>query len=67
MNPSNFPQYRGMQVHAVPDSDKAFDSTGRKLPWAYDLNPNATPTGQRGDPWRRAPSAAAQIAAHAVR
>ncbi|KAF1916901.1 hypothetical protein BDU57DRAFT_249189 [Ampelomyces quisqualis] len=25
-----------MQVHAVPDSERAFDSTGRKLPWAYE-------------------------------
>lgn len=54
MNPSGFPQYRGMQVHAVPDSDRAFDSaTGRKLPWAYDLNPAAAP-GQR-DPVEKGP------------
>ena len=54
MNPSGFPQYRGMQVHAVPDSDKAFDSsTGRKLPWAYDLNPNAA-SAQR-DPVEKGP------------
>ncbi|OAK98086.1 hypothetical protein IQ06DRAFT_279139 [Phaeosphaeriaceae sp. SRC1lsM3a] len=26
-----------MQVHAVPDSERAFDSTGRKLPWAYEF------------------------------
>ncbi|KAF2262397.1 hypothetical protein CC78DRAFT_534888 [Lojkania enalia] len=25
-----------MQVHAVPDSERAFDSMGRKLPWGYD-------------------------------
>jgi hypothetical protein len=25
-----------MQVHAVPDSERAFDSTGRKLPWGYE-------------------------------
>lgn len=31
--------FRGMQVHAVPEADKAYDSTGRKLPWAYDLDP----------------------------
>lgn len=29
-----------MQVHAVPDGDKAFDASGRKLPWAYDLDPS---------------------------
>ena len=47
MKPAAFPQYRGMQVHAVPDSDKAFDSaTGRKLPWAYDLDASAA-QGQR--------------------
>lgn len=26
-----------MQVHAVPDSERAYDSTGRKLPWAYEF------------------------------
>ncbi|KAL5114838.1 hypothetical protein ACEQ8H_007267 [Pleosporales sp. CAS-2024a] len=26
-----------MQVHAVPDSERAFDSTGRRLPWAYEF------------------------------
>ncbi|KAI8934912.1 hypothetical protein NX059_008582 [Plenodomus lindquistii] len=26
-----------MQVHAVPESERAFDSTGRKLPWAYEF------------------------------
>jgi len=26
-----------MQVHAVPDAERAFDSTGRKLPWGYDF------------------------------
>ena len=41
MQNPNFSSYRGMQVHAVPDSDKAFDSSGRKLPWAYDLDPRA--------------------------
>ena len=29
-----------MQVHAVPDSDKAFDAQGRRLPWAYDVDPS---------------------------
>ncbi|WPG97348.1 nucleoporin nup53 [Acrodontium crateriforme] len=28
--------YRGMQVHAVPENERAFDpATGRKLPWGY--------------------------------
>ncbi|KAH8730475.1 hypothetical protein GQ44DRAFT_644543 [Phaeosphaeriaceae sp. PMI808] len=26
-----------MQVHAVPDSERAYDSTGRRLPWAYEF------------------------------
>ncbi|KAF2465838.1 uncharacterized protein BDR25DRAFT_294367 [Lindgomyces ingoldianus] len=26
-----------MQVHAVPDSERAFDSTGRRLPWAFEF------------------------------
>ena len=30
-----------MQIHAVPDADKAYDATGRRLPWAYDLDPSA--------------------------
>lgn len=25
-----------MQVHAVPESDRAIDASGRRLPWAYD-------------------------------
>ncbi|KAF2083600.1 hypothetical protein K490DRAFT_51224 [Saccharata proteae CBS 121410] len=25
-----------MQVHAVPDSERAFDASGRQLPWAYE-------------------------------
>ena len=28
---------RGMQVHAVPENEKAYDSTGRRLPWGYDV------------------------------
>ncbi|KAF1944197.1 hypothetical protein EJ02DRAFT_452571 [Clathrospora elynae] len=26
-----------MQVHAVPESERVFDSTGRKLPWGYEF------------------------------
>jgi hypothetical protein len=26
-----------MQVHAVPDAERVFDSTGRKMPWGYDF------------------------------
>ena len=28
--------YAKMQVHAVPDAERAYDSTGRKLPWAFE-------------------------------
>ncbi|KAF1808591.1 hypothetical protein P152DRAFT_462314 [Eremomyces bilateralis CBS 781.70] len=28
--------FRGMQVHAVPESERATDANGRKLPWAYE-------------------------------
>lgn len=32
----------GMQVHAVPEAERYIDSTGRKLPWSYDMsNTNA--------------------------
>ena len=34
--------FRGMQIHAVPDADKAYDATGARLPWAYDLDPSAS-------------------------
>ncbi|TKX21461.1 hypothetical protein C1H76_6535 [Elsinoe australis] len=26
----------GMQVHAVPDNEKAFDANGRRLPWGFE-------------------------------
>ncbi|TKA71057.1 hypothetical protein B0A49_07767 [Cryomyces minteri] len=26
----------GMQVHAVPDAERAFDASGRQLPWGYE-------------------------------
>ena len=26
----------GMQVHAVPESERAVDANGQKLPWAYE-------------------------------
>ncbi|KAK4569590.1 hypothetical protein LTR86_003353 [Recurvomyces mirabilis] len=26
----------GPQIHAVPDNEKAFDASGKKLPWAYE-------------------------------
>ena len=27
---------RGPQLHAVPDNERAYDASGRKLPWGYD-------------------------------
>lgn len=30
-----------MQVHAVPESDRYTDDSGRKLPWGYDRDPTA--------------------------
>lgn len=33
-----------MQVHAVPEADRALDSSGRKLPWGYDADPSAAST-----------------------
>jgi hypothetical protein len=26
----------GMQVHAVPESERALDANGQRLPWAYE-------------------------------
>ncbi|KAF1989235.1 hypothetical protein K402DRAFT_17417 [Aulographum hederae CBS 113979] len=39
----------GMQVHAVPEAERAFDQSGRRLPWAYDYAEYAstsTPTSK---------------------
>ncbi|KAK5174985.1 uncharacterized protein LTR77_000121 [Saxophila tyrrhenica] len=47
---------RGMQVHAVPESDRAFDSQGRKLPWGYSLDPSAATNGPlHGEPAEKGP------------
>ena len=27
----------GMQVHAVPESERAFDASGKRLPWGYEF------------------------------
>jgi hypothetical protein len=42
-----------MQVHAVPDSDKAYDASGRKLPWAYDLD--ASRNAENREPIEKGP------------
>ncbi|EKG18095.1 hypothetical protein MPH_04627 [Macrophomina phaseolina MS6] len=36
----------GMQVHAVPESERAFDAAGRQLPWGYEYADGDT-HGQR--------------------
>lgn len=55
-NPSPFrPTFRGMQVHAVPDSDKAYDSSGRKLPWAYDLDATRGSQNENREPIEKGP------------
>jgi hypothetical protein len=46
---------RGMQVHAVPESDRAFDSQGRKLPWGYDVDPAAGTSDLRTEPVEKGP------------
>ena len=44
-----------MQVHAVPDSDKAFDASGRKLPWAYDVDTSRLGTSDSREPIEKGP------------
>ena len=39
MQASRFRGPAGPQIHAVPDHEKAVDSSGRRLPWAYDTAP----------------------------
>jgi hypothetical protein len=38
MNAAAFTPRRGggMQVHAVPESERAIDANGQRLPWAYE-------------------------------
>ncbi|PNS14752.1 hypothetical protein CAC42_1981 [Sphaceloma murrayae] len=36
----------GMQVHAVPDNEKAFDANGKRLPWAYEYADADTSRGR---------------------
>ncbi|KAF2135681.1 uncharacterized protein K452DRAFT_330094 [Aplosporella prunicola CBS 121167] len=42
-----------MQVHAVPESERAFDATGRQLPWGYEYPDNEH--GQRRHVEERGP------------
>jgi hypothetical protein len=38
MNAAGLPPRRGggMQVHAVPEAERAIDANGQRLPWAYE-------------------------------
>ncbi|EGP87011.1 uncharacterized protein MYCGRDRAFT_109336 [Zymoseptoria tritici IPO323] len=38
------PPRAGVQIHAVPDSERATDPSGRKLPWGYDYSTAPPPT-----------------------
>ncbi|CZT15661.1 uncharacterized protein RCC_01495 [Ramularia collo-cygni] len=35
------PRAPGVQIHAVPESERAVDSNGRRLPWGYDYSTTA--------------------------
>ena len=37
----------GMQVHAVPESERYIDANGKRLPWAYERADGADITGRR--------------------
>ena len=45
----------GMQIHAVPDSERALDSTGRKLPWGYDYSGPIQVESDRSAPVEKGP------------
>ena len=45
-----------MQVHAVPEAERAIDNSGRKLPWAYDYSNQASSADQdRREPLEKGP------------
>ena len=47
MNGSFGRTYRGMQVHAVPEHERAYDTqNGKKLPWGYVAAANIGPDGE---------------------
>ncbi|GIZ38935.1 hypothetical protein CKM354_000233300 [Cercospora kikuchii] len=45
----------GMQIHAVPESERAIDSTGRKLPWGYDYSGPIQVESDRSTPVEKGP------------
>jgi hypothetical protein len=40
----------GPQIHAVPDNEKAYDVSGRKLPWGYEQLPTNLDSSDRREP-----------------
>lgn len=51
-NPQRAP---GMQIHAVPESERATDSAGRRLPWAYDYSGSAIGDNGERQPLEKGP------------
>lgn len=47
--------FRGMQVHAVPEADRALDTSGRKLPWGYDADPSSASVLEKREPVEKGP------------
>ncbi|KAI5371145.1 Putative nucleotide-binding alpha-beta plait domain superfamily [Septoria linicola] len=45
----------GMQIHAVPEAERALDSTGRKLPWGYDYSGPIQVDSDRSVPAEKGP------------
>lgn len=45
----------GMQIHAVPESERALDSAGRKLPWGYDYSGPIQVESDRSTPMEKGP------------
>ncbi|KAG9557040.1 hypothetical protein KCV04_g19128, partial [Aureobasidium melanogenum] len=43
----------GMQVHAVPESERALDASGRRLPWGYEFAD--AEIGRRREPEEKGP------------
>lgn len=50
-------QRPGMQVHAVPEAERAVDATGRRLPWGYEYGNTLTsaPDSERREPVEKGP------------
>lgn len=55
MQPGYRTPFRGMQVHAVPESDRALDASGRKLPWGYDADLSSASALEKREPVEKGP------------